>query len=177
MTTPPRTMSVLGVSTVLALGAVLAMGSCEVPIPRLFAPEAETARSAPVPDAQTREHRNAEQLAPVGRKPSHRRSIAEGYQRRNSLQSARQAPPAQTARPENPAATPRGAVPLTRHPRFGLRPRLGETRLRRSRPSRDRTLTPGSLAVRASNALRASDRPSSRAKLDRALAVGIAPAT
>ena len=42
MTTPPRTMSVLGVSTVLALGAVLMMGSCEVPIPRLFEPEAQT---------------------------------------------------------------------------------------------------------------------------------------
>ena len=41
MTTPPRSMSVLGVSTVLALGAVLVMGSCEVPIPRLFEPEAQ----------------------------------------------------------------------------------------------------------------------------------------
>ena len=33
MTTPPRTVSVLGVLTALALGAVLLIGSCEVPVP------------------------------------------------------------------------------------------------------------------------------------------------
>ena len=39
MTTPPRTVSVLGVSTVLALGVVLLIGSCEVPVPIALGPE------------------------------------------------------------------------------------------------------------------------------------------
>ena len=34
MTTPPSSASVLGVSTALALGVVLMIGSCEVPVPR-----------------------------------------------------------------------------------------------------------------------------------------------
>ena len=42
MTTPPRTVSVLGASTAVALGIVLVMGSCEVPIPRLLEPAART---------------------------------------------------------------------------------------------------------------------------------------
>jgi beta-lactamase regulating signal transducer with metallopeptidase domain/biopolymer transport protein ExbD len=41
MTTPPRTLSALGISTALALGAVLLMGSCEVPIPTVVDSEVE----------------------------------------------------------------------------------------------------------------------------------------
>ena len=35
MTTPPRSVSTLGVLTVLALGVVLLIGSCEVPVPKV----------------------------------------------------------------------------------------------------------------------------------------------
>jgi len=41
MTTPPRTVSVLGVLTVLTLGVVLLIGSCEVPVPRALEPEGQ----------------------------------------------------------------------------------------------------------------------------------------
>ena len=41
MTTPPRTVSVLGVLTVLALGVVLLIGSCEVPVPIAFDAEGQ----------------------------------------------------------------------------------------------------------------------------------------
>jgi biopolymer transport protein ExbD len=39
MTTPPRTVSVLGVLTVLTLAVVLLIGSCEVPVPIALEPE------------------------------------------------------------------------------------------------------------------------------------------
>ena len=45
MTTPPRTMSALGISTVLALGVVLLIGACEVPIPRLQKSESQEAEA------------------------------------------------------------------------------------------------------------------------------------
>ena len=44
MTTPPRTVSVLGVLTVLALGVVLLIGSCEVPVPIVLTPESALER-------------------------------------------------------------------------------------------------------------------------------------
>ena len=39
MTTPPRTVSALGLLTVLTLGGVLLIGSCEVPVPIALEPE------------------------------------------------------------------------------------------------------------------------------------------
>ncbi len=39
MTTPPRTVSVLGISTASALGVLLLIGSCEVPVPVALGPE------------------------------------------------------------------------------------------------------------------------------------------
>ena len=46
MTTPPRTVSVLSVVTVLALGIVLLIGSCEVPVPIALEPERQTVLAA-----------------------------------------------------------------------------------------------------------------------------------
>lgn len=45
MTTPPRSASVLGITTSLALGVLLVLGSCEVPIPTQQGPEAEAEQS------------------------------------------------------------------------------------------------------------------------------------
>ncbi len=55
MTTPPRTMSALGISTVLALGVVLLIGACEVPIPRLQRAESQEAEEKPDVDTSPRD--------------------------------------------------------------------------------------------------------------------------